>query len=45
MHKLIREKGGAYGSFVTMGINNTLTLSSYRDPNFVKTYLNFEKSA
>lgn len=44
MHKLIREKGGAYGAFVSSDINRTCSLVSYRDPNYLKTFVNFESS-
>ncbi len=44
MHKNIREKGGAYGAIVRPTTENVLTLASYRDPNYIKTYENFEKS-
>ena len=44
-HKLIREKGGAYGAFSGQDpLNGVLTLSSYRDPKNLETYENFEKA-
>ena len=44
MHKLIREKGGAYGAFVSCESNGSCSLVSYRDPNYLKTYVNFEQA-
>ncbi len=44
MHHYIREKGGAYGSFCRTSHKKTLTLLSYKDPNYLRTYFNFEKS-
>ena len=43
LHKFIREEGGAYGSGVSVGRNNVLSLYSYRDPKSIETYMNFEK--
>lgn len=40
---LIREQGGAYGAS-SQFIDNTFILSSYRDPEFLKTFDNFSKS-
>jgi Zn-dependent M16 (insulinase) family peptidase len=45
MHKLIREKGGAYGAFAGCDpLNGVMTLSSYRDPKNLETYENFERA-
>ncbi|BDU63095.1 hypothetical protein BOFE_06350 [Candidatus Borrelia fainii] len=39
----IRVMGGAYGAFASI-TNGIFSFSSYRDPNFVKTYQAFETS-
>ena len=42
LHKLIREKGGAYGAGARLNQNaGALTFSTYRDPNTVKSLDNF----
>lgn len=43
LHKLVREQGGAYGSSISVE-NRVLTFSSYRDPNYLKTYIAFEQA-
>jgi Zn-dependent M16 (insulinase) family peptidase len=43
LHREIREKGGAYGSFSGLDREKGLfTMGSYRDPNVVRTYEVFE---
>mgnify|MGYP001795840728 CR=1 FL=1 len=44
LHQLVREKGGAYGAGCTLGDNHVMSLWSYRDPNYLKTYVNYEQS-
>ncbi|BCR21664.1 insulinase family protein [Borrelia sp. HM] len=39
----IRVMGGAYGAFASI-TNGIFSLTSYRDPNFIKTYQAFEAS-
>jgi len=42
LHKLIREKGGAYGSGARLNARaGTLTFTTYRDPNNWKSLDNF----
>ena len=39
IHKELREKGGAYGGYVSAAIDQgAFVLGSYRDPNIVRTY-------
>ena len=45
LHKLIREKGGAYGSGVKFNaLAGAFTFFSYRDPHNLGTLENFEKA-
>lgn len=45
LHKLIREKGGAYGSGARLsGYSGAVTFTTYRDPNTVKSLENFRKA-
>ncbi|MFI3230795.1 MAG: insulinase family protein, partial [bacterium] len=41
----IRTEGGAYGGTIDISIDGLVTLSSYRDPNLIKTYTNFNNIA
>ena len=46
LHKLIREKGGAYGSGVKFNsLAGAFTFFSYRDPNLLETVENFKKAS
>ena len=45
LHKLIREKGGAYGSGVKFNaLSGSYTFFSYRDPHVLETIANFQKA-
>lgn len=45
LHKLIREKGGAYGSGARLNpYSGTVTFTTYRDPNTVKSLENFRRA-
>lgn len=45
LHKLIREKGGAYGSGVKYNaLAGSFTFFSYRDPHVTETIENFDKA-
>lgn len=45
LHKLIREKGGAYGSGVKYNsLAGSYTFFSYRDPHVLETIDNFKKA-
>lgn len=41
---MIREKGGAYGAGCTLGTNGSASFYSYRDPNSLSTFNNYEKA-
>lgn len=43
LHKIIREKGGAYGAYSSVSAQNGLfTMASYRDPTNIETFDKFE---
>lgn len=44
LHREIREKGGAYGSGASIGVNGLFSYSSYRDPNILKTLDVFKRA-
>ena len=45
LHKLIREKGGAYGSGVKFNaLSGSFSFYSYRDPHVQETIENFQKA-
>jgi len=45
LHKEIREKGGAYGSGMSINHEGVIEFYSYRDPNVVETLSTFDRAA
>lgn len=44
LHPLIREQGGAYGAFCRYNFDGAITMSTYRDPNILQSFDNFDKA-